>query len=98
MHGLSIRFHLETHHPSPKQGLHNLGPVSAVSCHLVSGAKFISLAGGFEGLQRFVTWPGWSGKPFLGILRGCSVLARKGQGLDGKEGTGRVGTVSSGSR
>lgn len=37
--------HLETHHPSPGGAGLYLGPVSAVSYHLVSEAKVISLLG-----------------------------------------------------
>ena len=65
MHGLSIRFHLETHHPSPQQGLHNLGSVSAVSFHLMPDAKFISLAGGLGDSKGLEHGLGGVGNHFL---------------------------------
>lgn len=91
MHGLSIRFHLETHHPSPQQGLHNLGPVSAVSCHLVSGAKFISLAGGSGGLQRFVLGLGGVENHFLASSEVVLALLEKGRGQMGRRGPAELG-------
>lgn len=85
MHGLSIRFHLETHHPSPQWGPHNLGPVSAVSCHPGSDAKFISLAGGpgdSEGLEHVLT--GW-GSHFLASYKVVLLLLEEGRARLGKK-------------
>lgn len=86
MHGLSIRFHLETHHPSAQRGLHNLGPVSAISCHPGSDAKFISLTGGpgdSKGLERGLA--GW-GSHFLASHEVALLLLEEGRARPERKG------------
>lgn len=86
MHGLSIRFHSETHHPSRRQGLHGLGPASAVSCHLPSDAKFISLAGGRGNSGVLEHGLNGEGSHFLASSKVVLPLL-EGTGPGGKEGT-----------